>query len=282
MPTELTVSPFRIYQQLPIALEHPIPFDKIFGEGKQAPAHHYASGRVPHSYNQHSGMQQGGYPMMPQGPPTMQSGMPPTGPARMAECVPNSIMPSGMKNPWTAYSGETYVPNSQKVAAVDYSRSLTGYSNGQAVPVSIPAPNVGAGSAAGWAQLSMAGSAPAPPAYNPAQAGGWNVRAHQGHQPDPHATGRRSSMQDVNAFGHSPSHPMNHVGLTPGLRESVSGRSRRMSDVSYDSRASDMIRRPSLSRSHRSSSVSMEQCEIGGGAGHGRKRRDSHSCCHGH
>lgn len=278
MPTELTVSPFRIYQQLPIAMEHPVPFDKIFGGGRQAPAHHYATGRVPQYYN-HSD-QQGHFGMMPHGPPTMHSGMPPTGPARMAECVPNSVLPNGMKNPWSAYSGETYVPNSQKVAAIDYSRSMSGYNGGQAMPVSIPAPNVGAGSTAGWAQLSMAGSAPVPAPYNPAPPNGWNNRSHQGHHPDPGATGGRSSMQDVNASGHSPRHPLNHVGLTPGLRESVSGRPRRLSDASYDSRLSDMPRRPSLSRSHRSSSLSMDHYEIDGGSG--RRRRDSHSCCHGH
>lgn len=332
MPTELTVSPFRIYQQLPIALEHPVPFDKMFGGPKAAPAHHYATGAVPGMRPHHVHGSPGMSHLQPfshlpmagvvQGMPggssasmrvadmsrTIQSGMPHTGPARMAECMPNKSMPSGMKNPWAVYSGETYVPNSHKVAAIDYKRAMSIYDTGDGVPMSVHAPSNGGiggvrrGSAASWSQQSFSDAASAPmmlqEAAQHASDAGWNVRHHRGHHPDPGATGRRSSISisDLDSFGQTLNHSHSQAGLAPGpgtLQNNVSRSGTQLcsqgarlmpngdpNDITrgFDGYSMSVPRRPSMSGSGRTSvshTGHRQDMQI-----YSRGRRASHSCCH--
>lgn len=44
--------------------------------------------------------------------------IPPTGPARVLDCVPNRCLPNGLRNPWALYAGESYNPSSEAAAHI--------------------------------------------------------------------------------------------------------------------------------------------------------------------
>jgi hypothetical protein len=208
MPTEVTFAPFKNEQQLPFALEK-----------------HCTSSSVPSSS-----------PKMFLGPALHHPGLvPPTGPARLAECVPNKVLPNGIRNPWAPYEGQGYRPAA--VGAENRAmNALTGWMGGAG----------GTGGMGGGAMGPIAHSyAGNPPTVLPSGsvAGGGSVfgggsviaghrmddgwdgsqgRAHMGHLPDPTSTAGRlgRSLPGTTGGGgwlHAPSSWQNHARLTPNL-----------------------------------------------------------------
>ncbi|GFZ44606.1 hypothetical protein JCM24511_02330 [Saitozyma sp. JCM 24511] len=113
MPTELTAAPFKHEQQFPYGLEHP----RTWAPPRSRPI-------VPVTASPHP------IPQTSHSPPVMQwasfggVGIPPTGPARLIDCVPKRVLPNGVRNPWAPYDGSAYRPSSDRVENRAISGSL--------------------------------------------------------------------------------------------------------------------------------------------------------------
>lgn len=164
----------------------------------------------------------------------------------MMDNRPNKVLPNGLRNPWAAYAGETYIPGSEKASRMSgdqmysssplhpvaslrshnsHSRSHSQSQGGPIsitastpIPIPIPVPSVmssgwtGTGGGMGGMRLDE----------------GWDGsqgRAHLGYMPDPTSTaGRLSRTPDAMSLGsgsggwrQGPSSWQNHARLTPNL-----------------------------------------------------------------
>lgn len=199
MPTETTVAPFRYEEQLGGGFGHP-------------------------SRHMHAGPAWGG-------------SMPPTGPARIADCVaqvPGSgrILPNGLRNPWAPHAGETYQPAAVAATNMQMNRSIAGGGvsiNGSMAggygPGSI-APSYQGGGGTMIAPRSLAGGSVATglSAGSYGTAGGmrlddgWNGsvgRDHRGFAPDlSSAAGGLPRIPTASNWLHANSSPLNHAPLS--------------------------------------------------------------------
>ena len=158
------------------------------------------------------------------------SSMPASGPARSIDCVrPNTgniggrVLPGGLRNPWGAYNGETYMPASEAAENIQISsRSAYGGAASQ-LGVAMGGLGIG-GSVVGSAMSGHTGrSIPSVGLGGYRNDDGWDGsvgRVHRGFNPD--MTSTAGAIPRINQHAPSnwlqaPADPRNHVRMTPSL-----------------------------------------------------------------
>ncbi|WVW81344.1 hypothetical protein I302_103335 [Kwoniella bestiolae CBS 10118] len=143
------------------------------------------------------------------------SPMPTTGPARVIDILPpkphmpGSVLPNGLRNPWAPYSGETYIPASENVVAMQNHNQMGGGS-------------IIAGGRSGRSMIapSFAGSGMTLPREDDGWSGSLG-RAHQAHAPDPSSVGAIGPTPVLGANGSQagwmPASWGNHQRMTPTI-----------------------------------------------------------------
>ncbi|WWC85426.1 uncharacterized protein L201_000289 [Kwoniella dendrophila CBS 6074] len=128
--------------------------------------------------------------------------------------IPGSIMPNGLRNPWAAYSGETYKPSSENVLnkqiQLQPDGSVSNYGGGGGRSIIAPPSFYGGG---GGSMIR--------------DDEGWNGslgRNHHSHNPDLSSVGHIGPTIPTSAFGGSqagwaPSSYVNHARMTPPLSQ---------------------------------------------------------------
>lgn len=159
------------------------------------------------------------------------SSMPSSGPAQASDLlpirhIPGSVMPSGLRNPWAHYHGETYAPSAH-VAAVQGEHRFAGsdsYVGGGGSMIEGGAMSFaggGGGSVIAPSSVSLGG-------YR--EDDGWNGsmgRVHAGHAPDMSSiAGAISYVTPVGGAGgwlNQPASWGNHARMTPTVVAALAG-----------------------------------------------------------
>ena len=159
------------------------------------------------------------------------SSMPASGPLRASNCltgttgVGGSVKWNGLRNPWGAYTGETYRPYTEMMEAQQAgARTALGIGMGGAASIYAGAGSMYGGGGSILSEGSgMSGAYIGPGGYR--NDDGWDGtvgRVHNGLAPDMTSTsGALPRISQSAGWPHSRAGPLNHASMTPSMAHSV-------------------------------------------------------------